>query len=150
MKAATLTKETILTTNLPELDHPEFRVGDTIEVGQIVKEGNKERIQIFAGDVIAMHRNGISSTFTVRKIGANNVGVEKIFPNYSPVIDNIKLVKRGRVRRAKLYYLRDRIGKAARIKEKVVRKADAQKKAAKASQAKKAVEAPAASEQTEE
>ncbi len=138
MKAEKLTKETILTTNLPELDHPEFRVGDTIEVGQIIKEGNKERIQIFAGDVIAKHRNGISSTFTVRKIGANNVGVEKIFPNYSPVIDNIKLVKRGRVRRAKLYYLRDRIGKAARIKEKIVRKTDAEKKAAKASRAVKA------------
>ena len=150
MKAEKLTKETILTSNLPKVDHPEFRVGDTIEIGQIIKEGNKERVQIFAGDVIAMHRNGIASTFTVRKIGANNVGVEKIYPYYSPIIDRIKLVKRGKVRREKLYYVRDRVGKAARIKERVVRKADAEKKAAKASQALKAVEVPETTEQSEE
>ena len=117
MKASKLTKETILNTNLPEKNFPEFRVGDTIEISQVVKEGNKERIQSFIGDVIADKKNGVSSTFTVRKIGANAVAVERIFPYYSPIVDKIKVVKRGNVRRAKLYYIRGRIGKKAKIKE---------------------------------
>ena len=118
MKASNLTKETILSTNLPKKKFPEFKVGDTIEVSQVVKEGNKERIQSFIGDVIADKKNGISSTFTVRKNSANGVAVERILPYYSPIVDKIKVVKRGDVRRAKLYYLRKLRGKAARIAEK--------------------------------
>lgn len=122
MKAQKLTKETILDVDVKDRGFPKFEIGDTIEVAQIVKEGNKERIQMFAGNVIGMHKKGISSTFTIRKMGANNIGVEKIFPFHSPVIDKIKVIKRGDVRRAKLYYVRDRIGKAARIKEKIEKK----------------------------
>jgi large subunit ribosomal protein L19 len=77
---------------------------------------------MFEGDVIGIRHNGISSTFTVRRIGANGVGVEKIFPYYSPTLDQIRLVKTGKVRRAKLYYVRERLGKAARIKEKIMTK----------------------------
>jgi large subunit ribosomal protein L19 len=119
MKASRLTKETILDLNATDRGFPEFTVGDTIEVAQIVKEGSKERIQKFLGDVISMHNKGISTTFTVRRIGANNIGVEKIFPYHTPMINDIKVIKKGAVRRAKLYYLRDRIGKSARIKERV-------------------------------
>ena len=117
MKASKLTKETILNTNLPDKKFPEFNVGDTVEISQIVKEGNKERIQSFIGDVIADKNNGVSSTFTVRKISANGIAVERIFPYYSPIVDKIKLVKKGNVRRAKLYYIRDRVGREAKIKE---------------------------------
>ena len=120
MRAQKLTKETIKYLGVTERDFPEFRVGDTIAVSQRIKEGDKERIQVFEGDVIASRTCGASSTFTVRKIGAHSVAVERIFPFYSPLIAGIKVVKRGDVRRAKLYYVRDRIGKAARIKEKVV------------------------------
>ena len=116
MKAAALTKETINTVGLVERDFPEFKVGDLIEVYQIVKEGDKEREQKFEGSVIAISNNGISSTFTVRKIGNKNVGIERIFPYYSPAIASIKKLKNGRVRRAKLFYLRDRVGKFAKIK----------------------------------
>lgn len=122
MKAQTLTKETILDLGTEDRGFPQFRVGDTIEVSQIVKEGSKERIQKFIGDVIADHTNGVSSTFTVRKIGANSIGVERIFPYYSPIIADIKLIRYGKVRRAKLYYVRDLVGKAARIKEKIMTK----------------------------
>ena len=117
MKASKLTKETILSTNLTDKKFPEFKSGDTIEVSQVVREGNKERLQTFTGDVIAQKKNGISSTFTVRKISANSVAVERIFPYYSPIVDSIKVLKRGDVRRAKLYYIRDRVGKEAKIKE---------------------------------
>ncbi|PCI73818.1 50S ribosomal protein L19 [Candidatus Dependentiae bacterium] len=117
----------------------EFTVGDTIEVAQIVKEGNKERTQLFTGYVIGMHNHGISSTFTVRKFGANNIGVERIFPFYSPIIQDIKLIKQGRVRRAKLYYIRTRIGKSSRIKEKVLTRV--QKEALAAKKARKAAAA---------
>ena len=96
---------------------PEFKAGDTVRVSVEIKEGNKTRIQDFEGVCIARKGEGIGKTFTVRKIGANNVGVERIFPLYSDSIKGIKLIRRGRVRRAKLYYLRDRRGKAARIKE---------------------------------
>lgn len=81
------------------------------------KEGIKERLQSFEGDVIARHNKGASSTFTVRKIGAQGVAVERILPTYSPLVDSIKVIKKGDVRRAKLFYVRDRVGKAARIKE---------------------------------
>jgi large subunit ribosomal protein L19 len=119
MKARQLTKETILDYGVTNKNFPEFRVGDTIEVSQIIKEGEKERVQLFTGDVIAFHRNGVSTTFTVRRIGANGVGVERILPYYSKFISNIKLVKRGKVRRAKLYYVRDLFGRAAKLKEKI-------------------------------
>jgi large subunit ribosomal protein L19 len=120
MKANKLTKETIAQLGVVDRGFPIFNIGDTIAVAQKIKEGEKERIQMFEGDVIARSNNGISSTFTVRKIGANSVAVERIFPDYSPLVDSIKVVRRGQVRRAKLYYLRDRVGKAARVKEKIV------------------------------
>ena len=94
----------------------EFRSGDTDRVNVKIREGDKSRIQVFEGVVIAIKRNGLSSTFTVRKVSVG-YGVERIFPLYSPTIQTIEVVKRGRVRRAKLYYLRERKGKAARIKE---------------------------------
>jgi len=98
-------------------DIPNFRSGDTINVGVKVVEGNKSRVQNFEGVVIAKSSGGgMDKTFTIRKI-SNGVGVERIFPINSPNIDSIKVVKKGKVRRAKLYYLRDLKGKAARIKE---------------------------------
>lgn len=124
MKAQGLTKETILDYGIIDRGFPDFRVGDAIGVSQIIKEGdNKERTQLFAGDVIDIHRNGVASTFTVRRMGANNIGVERIFPYYSPIIEKIELIKRGKVRRANLGYIRERQGKAARIAEKVMTKA---------------------------
>lgn len=119
MKAKEFTKETILSLETPDRGFPAFKSGDTIQVAQRITEGNKERIQYVEGDVIAIHNNGIASTFTIRRIGANSVAVERIFPYYSPRIEAIKFVREGDVRRAKLYYIRDRIGKAARVKEKV-------------------------------
>lgn len=124
MKANKYTKETIKQVGIIDRNFPEFRVGDTIAIEQKVLEGEKSRIQTFEGDVIAMHNCGISTTITVRRIGAHNVGVERIFPYHSPLIHAIRVVRRGLVRRAKLYYLRDRVGKAARIKEKVISEAD--------------------------
>ncbi|HGZ71169.1 MAG TPA: 50S ribosomal protein L19 [Nitratifractor sp.] len=96
---------------------PEFRAGDTVNVAVRIKEGNKERVQNYEGVCISLRGEGAGKTFTVRKIGANNVGVERIFPIYSESIESIKVVRRGRVRRAKLFYLRNLRGKAARIKE---------------------------------
>ena len=96
---------------------PDFRAGDTVRVAVRIKEGNKERVQNFEGVCISLRGEGTGRTFTVRKMGANNVGVERIFPLYSDSIESIEVVRRGRVRRAKLFYLRDRKGKAARIKE---------------------------------
>ncbi len=98
-------------------DIPEFRAGDTVRVAVRIKEGNKERVQNFEGVCIAIRGEGTGRTFTVRKIGANNIGVERIFPLYSDSIEGIEVVRRGRVRRAKLFYLRNLRGKAARIKE---------------------------------
>jgi large subunit ribosomal protein L19 len=95
---------------------PEFTVGDTVRVNVKIKEGDKFRIQAFEGVVIAIHKGGLRSTFKVRKV-SSGYGVERTFPLYSPVIESIKRIKKGRVRRAKLYYLRERKGKAARIKE---------------------------------
>ena len=98
---------------------PPFRAGDTLRVNVRVKEGDKERLQAFEGVCIGRRGAGVSETFTVRKI-SNGVGVERIFPLHSPVIDRIEVERRGAVRRAKLYYLRERKGKAARIDEKRV------------------------------
>ncbi|ACZ19643.1 50S ribosomal protein L19 [Thermanaerovibrio acidaminovorans] len=95
---------------------PPFRAGDTVKVHVKVKEGNRERIQIFEGVVIARQHGGINENFVVRKV-SNGVGVERIFPVHCPTVEKIELVRRGRVRRAKLYYLRKLSGKAARIKE---------------------------------
>lgn len=120
MKARHYTKETIREIGLYERNFPKFQVGDTIEVAQRIKEGDKERIQLIEGDVIAISNNGISSTFIIRRIGANSVPVERIFPFYSPLIESIRFVRKGDVRRAKLYYMRGRIGKAARVREKVL------------------------------
>jgi len=131
MKASKLTKETICGLGVEPRAFPEFEIGDTIAVSQWIKEGNKKRIQVFEGDVIASHQKGASSTFMVRKIGANGVAVERIYPYFAPLIDSIKIVKRGKVRRAKLYYLRDRVGKKARIKERVMTKEERAAEAAK-------------------
>ncbi len=96
---------------------PEFKAGDNVTVNYKIQEGNKERIQSFKGDVIKRQGNGATASFTVRKI-SDGVGVERLFPVFSPNIDSIVLNKVGRVRRAKLYFLRERSGKSARIKEK--------------------------------
>jgi large subunit ribosomal protein L19 len=106
-----------VTANQLRTDIPEFRAGDNLAVYVKVIEGNKERLQLFSGVCIKRHNDGINSTFTVRKI-SNGIGVERIFPLHSPRIDKIEVTRRGRVRRAKLYYLRNLQGKAARIKEK--------------------------------
>ena len=102
-------------------DLPPFRPGDTVRVNVRVREGDKERLQAFEGVCIARRGSGVSATFTVRKI-SNGIGVERIFPLHSPMLGDIAVVRRGQVRRAKLYYLRNLTGKATRIKErKVVR-----------------------------
>ena len=101
-------------------DAPDFAPGDTVRVAYLVKEGAKERIQNFEGVCIARKGGGISETFTVRKI-SSGIGVERIFPLHAPTVSGIEVVRRGRVRRAKLYYLRGRRGKAARIAEKRTR-----------------------------
>lgn len=99
----------------------DFRIGDTIKVFFKIVEGQTERVQVFEGLVIAMNNGGIRKTFTVRKM-SYGVGVERIFPIHSPRIDHVEVVRRGRVRRAKLYYIRDRVGKAAKVKELIQRK----------------------------
>ena len=99
-------------------DIPEFAPGDTVVVQVKVKEGTRERLQAFEGVVIAKRNRGLNSSFTVRKI-SHGEGVERVFQTYSPVVDSVKVKRRGDVRRAKLYYLRGRTGKAARIKEKI-------------------------------
>jgi len=101
-----------VTNEYKKVKHPNFRVGDIIEVHSKISEGEKERIQVFEGIVIAIKGSGISKTFTVRKI-SYGIGVEKIFPLYSPNIANIKIIKRGKVKRSKLYYLRKKVGKKA-------------------------------------
>ena len=95
---------------------PVVTVGDTVRVHLKVKEGNRERIQIFEGTVIAKKHGGIAETFTVRRI-SYGIGVEKVFPLHAPSIEKVEVVRHGKVRRAKLYYLRDRVGKAAKVKE---------------------------------
>lgn len=98
-------------------DVPTFRPGDTVKVHVKVVEGNRSRVQVFQGIVIARKGHGVKETFTVRKVSFG-VGVERTFPLHSPTVDKIEVVSRGDVRRAKLYYLRDRVGKSARIREK--------------------------------
>lgn len=97
---------------------PQVKVGDTVRMHVKVKEGARERIQIFEGTVIAKKHGGINETITVRRI-SYGIGVEKVFPVYSPSIDHIEIVRNGSVRRAKLYYLRERVGKRAKVKEKL-------------------------------
>ncbi|MCR4805665.1 MAG: 50S ribosomal protein L19 [Clostridia bacterium] len=106
-----------ITQEYEKTDIPAFSVGDTVKVHIKVKEGNKERIQVFEGFVLKRQNGGVSETFTVRKI-SSGVGVEKTFPLHSPRIEKIELVRKGDVRRAKLNYMRERTGKAARIKSK--------------------------------
>ena len=95
---------------------PEFRVGDTVKVYNKIKEGNRERIQVFEGTVLKRQNGGARETFTVRK-NSNGIGVEKTWPVHSPFVDKIEVVRKGKVRRAKLNYLRKRVGKAAKVKE---------------------------------
>lgn len=96
-------------------DFPKFNIGDTVRVDVKIKEGSRERIQAFEGTVIARRGSGVSETFTLRRV-AYGVGVERVFPVNSPNVVNLKVVRTGKVRRSKLYYLRDRVGKAARVK----------------------------------
>ena len=104
-------------------ERPNFNVGDTVRVHTRVKEGGKERVQIFEGIVIAKNGTGINESFTVRKI-SYNVGVERVFPLHSPLITKIDVIRRGDVRRAKLYYIRKRVGKSQSVKEKVEKVSD--------------------------
>ena len=97
---------------------PEFRVGDTVRVHALIKEGNRERIQIFEGTVLKRQGGSTRETFTVRK-NSNGIGVEKTWPLHSPNVEKVEVIRRGKVRRAKLNYLRDRVGKAAKVKERV-------------------------------
>ncbi len=113
----------------PEI--PEFAAGDTVRVQVKVREGTRERLQAYEGVCIARSGKGLNESFTVRKISFGE-GVERVFPVYSPLVDSIEVVRRGKVRRAKLYYLRGRRGKSARITEKVDQKARAQAKERKA------------------
>ena len=107
-----------LTSQYMKQELPEVQVGDTVRVHVKIKEGSRERIQIFEGTVIAKKHGGIEESITVRRI-SYGVGCEKVFPVHSPTIVSVETVRRGKVRRAKLYYLRDRVGKAAKVKEKV-------------------------------
>ena len=97
-----------------------FNIGDTVDVHVKIKEGNRDRIQVFTGTVIKRQNSGLNETFTVRKI-SNGIGVERTFPVHSPKIDKVEVKRQGKVRRAKLYYLRDRVGKAAKTKEKITK-----------------------------
>ena len=97
---------------------PVVRIGDTVRVHNRIKEGNRERIQMYEGTVIAKHGGGISETFTVRRI-SYGVGVEKTFPIHSPNVEKVDVIRVGKIRRAKLYYLRDRVGKASKVKEQI-------------------------------
>ncbi len=98
-------------------DAPSFEVGDTVRVHVRITEGNKTRIQVYEGTVIAKKHGGISETFTVRRV-AHGCGVERVFPLHAPAVEKVEVVRTGKIRRAKLYYLRDRVGKAAKIKSK--------------------------------
>ena len=97
---------------------PSIKIGDTVRVYNKIKEGNRERTQLFEGTVIAKHDGGISATFTVRKI-SYGVGVERTFPLHSPNVEKVETIRSGKVRRARLYYLRDRVGKASKVKEQI-------------------------------
>ncbi len=97
---------------------PVVSIGDTVKVHVRIKEGDKSRIQMFEGTVIAKKHGGISETFTVRRL-SHGCGVERVFPLHSPVVEKVEVIRKGKVRRAKLYYLRDRVGKAAKVKEQI-------------------------------
>ena len=107
-----------LTSTQLRTDLPELCIGDTVKVHVLIKEGSRERIQVFEGTIISKKHGGIAETFTVRRV-SYGVGVERTFPVNSPKLAKIEVVRKGKVRRAKLYYLRDRIGKATRVKEKI-------------------------------
>ena len=111
---------TAITNEYKKTDIPEFKVGDTVKVHVKIKEGSRERIQIFEGFVLKKQNGGVSETFTVRRL-AYGVGVERTFPVNSPIIEKMEVTRRGKVRRAKLFYLRDRVGKAAKVKELLTR-----------------------------
>ena len=106
----------VFTEQYKKAETPAVEIGDTVRVHIKVKEGNRERIQVFEGTVIAKKHGGIEETFTVRRV-SYGVGVEKVFPIHAPSIEKVETVRHGKVRRAKLYYLRDRVGKAAKVKE---------------------------------
>ncbi len=108
----------IITEGQIKPEQTQFNVGDTVKVHVNIKEGNRERIQTFEGTVIAKRGSGVSETFTVRRI-SYGVGVERVFPLNSPNVVKIEVTRRGKVRRSKLYYLRDRVGKASKVKEKI-------------------------------
>ena len=97
---------------------PQLAIGDTVRVSVKIREGERERIQTFEGTVIAKNHSGVSETFTVRRV-TYGVGVERVFPLHSPNLDKVEVIRKGKVRRSKLYYLRDRVGKAATVKEKI-------------------------------
>ena len=99
-------------------EKPAFNIGDTVRIDVKIREGQRERLQAFEGTVIAKNGSGISETFTVRRV-SYGVGVERVFPVHSPNVASVKVVRYGKVRRAKLYYLRDRVGKASKVKEKI-------------------------------
>jgi large subunit ribosomal protein L19 len=106
----------IITEGQMKQDTPVIRVGDTVKVHVKIREGERERIQVFEGTIIAKKGSGVSETFTVRRV-SYGVGVERVFPVHSPNVAKVELVRSGKVRRSKLYYLRDRVGKAAKVKE---------------------------------
>ena len=122
MKAKNFTKETIKEIGVSERVLSSFGIGDLVAVSQWVQEGKNKRIQIFEGNVIARKENGASSTFTVRKVGKDGIAIERIYPMSSPIVDSVKVLMKAKIRRAKLYYLRDRVGKKAKIKEKIEKK----------------------------
>lgn len=108
----------IITEGMVKEDKPEIRIGDVVKVHVKIVEGTRERIQVFEGTVIAMKGSGVSETFTVRRV-SYGVGIERVFPVNSPNVAKVEVVRHGRVRRSKLYYLRDRVGKAAKVKEQI-------------------------------
>jgi large subunit ribosomal protein L19 len=130
MKSNKFNKETIQSLAVRELKFADFSIGDKVEVSQWVQEGDNKRIQIFLGNVIARSNNAGSSTFTVRKMAADDVAVERIYPLYSPIIEGIKVIAKAKVRRAKLYYLRHKVGEASRVKERIMKKTVKAKKVA--------------------
>lgn len=106
----------IISQESTKAETPKFSIGDTVRVSVNIREGQRERIQMFEGTVIAKRGSGVSETFTVRRV-SYGVGIERVFPLHSPNVVDVKVVRSGKVRRAKLYYLRDRVGKAAKVKE---------------------------------
>ncbi len=106
----------LMTEGMIKEDKPEIKIGSTVRVSVKIREGERERIQMFEGTVIAKRGSGVAETFTVRRV-AYGVGVERVFPLHSPKVEDVQVIRRGRVRRAKLYYLRGRQGKAAKVKE---------------------------------